>query len=128
MNAALDAYALRQKTIAKNVANINTPGYIPERVRFEEEFHKQQEVLRGSETNNFHQSLGDKSRLDVQSEAYKSVVPEAEVYQSGDNSVNIDTEMSEMAQNQIRTRFASQMLSRYFKGLNSAITGQATQG
>jgi len=127
MNAALDAYALRQKTIAKNIANINTPDYIPERVRFEEEFHNQQEVLNGIQTRNNHQSLGDTSKLDVNSEAYKSIVPEAEAYQSGDNSVNIDKEMSDLAQNQIRTRFAAQMLSKYFKGLNSAITGQPTQ-
>ncbi|RMF32645.1 MAG: hypothetical protein D6747_08745 [Chlorobiota bacterium] len=34
MSTALEAYALRQRTIAKNIANATTPGYRPERVRF----------------------------------------------------------------------------------------------
>jgi len=34
---ALDAAALRHETIASNIANINTPGYMPLRVNFEEQ-------------------------------------------------------------------------------------------
>ena len=34
--SALDGLALRQQVIAQNVANLNTPGYTPLRVDFEE--------------------------------------------------------------------------------------------
>lgn len=33
---ALDAAVLRHKVIANNIANINTPGYRPQQVRFED--------------------------------------------------------------------------------------------
>lgn len=36
VSLALDAAALRQQAIAANIANANTPGYRPVRVRFEE--------------------------------------------------------------------------------------------
>ncbi len=127
MNAALDAYALRQKTISKNIANVNTPGYKPEKVRFEDEFRNQQEALKGINNHNFHLPLGDKTLANIEIDTYKAKIPEGEIYMSGDNSVNIDREMSDLAQNQIRARFASQMLSRYFKGLSSSITGQQNQ-
>ena len=34
---ALDAYALRHQTISNNLANINTPGYKRQEVRFEDQ-------------------------------------------------------------------------------------------
>src|SRR5690606_38210897 len=36
-NSALDGLALRQRVIANNVANLNTPGYLAQRVSFERE-------------------------------------------------------------------------------------------
>lgn len=34
---ALDAASLRQQALANNIANLNTPGYVPYRVQFEEQ-------------------------------------------------------------------------------------------
>ena len=34
---ALDAYALRHQTISNNLANVNTPGYKRQEVRFEDQ-------------------------------------------------------------------------------------------
>ena len=48
MNKALDAYALRQQTFAKNIANADTPNYRPEKVEFEELFHREEVVLKRS--------------------------------------------------------------------------------
>jgi flagellar basal-body rod protein FlgB len=122
LNSALDAYALRQNTISKNIANINTPHYKPESVKFEEQFQNQFALLSGENGG----SMGNSpSSTDVfRSEKTVAPIPEAEVYFSGETSVNIDKELGELARNQIRTRFASQMLSKYFRGLGSAITGQ----
>jgi flagellar basal-body rod protein FlgB len=41
LSRLLDACALRQRVIAQNVANVNTPGYQRLVVRFEEELAKQ---------------------------------------------------------------------------------------
>lgn len=124
MNAAMDAYSMRQVTIARNIANATTPNYRPEKVRFEEEFEKIRGVVaRGNRTDPRHAALGDKMRNNIQGEVGDAPVPSPEVHFSGESHVNIDKEMSELAQNQIRFRFVSRMTSRYFRGLQTAIKG-----
>lgn len=120
---ALDAYALRQRTIAKNIANATSPGYRPERVRFEEEFQESQNMLRGTRSEGGHTSIGPRPPGDVAGEREDAPIPKPEVYFAGESHVNIDKEMSEMAQNQIRFRLASRLTQRYFSGLQSAIRG-----
>lgn len=126
-NKALDAYALRQKTIAKNIANATTPDYRPEAVRFEEELQKTLISAPGARTNSGHISMGDKSLGEVKGEAHLAQMPRAEIYHSGESHVNIDKEMAELAQNQIRFRFASRTMARYFQGLQGAARGVSPQ-
>jgi flagellar basal-body rod protein FlgB len=124
MKSALDAYAVRQKTIAKNIANENSPHYRPEEVKFEELFNNNELVLKGENSNSKHIPLGGGNPSSVEGEIADSAVPSSEVYFSGETHVNIDKEMSAMAQNQIRYRFTSQMVGKFFGGLQSAIQGQ----
>lgn len=124
LNRAMDTYALRQQTIAKNIANATTPNYRPESVRFEEEFQKLHGVAaKGETTNSLHISMGVSNPGDIEGNVEDAVVPKPEVFFSGESHVNIDKEMSELAQNQIRFRFASKMTARYFKGIQGAIKG-----
>lgn len=125
MNSALDTYALRQQTIAKNIANINSPHYRPESVKFEEFFHQQEAVLAGNTTTDTHIPLGASNPPFAEGEKIPQEVPSPQVYFSGETHVNIDKEMSSLAQNQIRYRFVSQMVNRYFSGMQSAIQGQS---
>lgn len=125
MNSALDTYALRQQTISKNIANINSPHYRPESVKFEEFFHQQEVVLAGSTTTDSHIPLGASNPSFAEGEKVPQEVPSPQVYFSGETHVNIDKEMSSLAQNQIRYRFVSQMVNRYFSGMQSAIQGQS---
>ncbi len=123
MNRALDAYALRQQTSAKNIANATSPNYRPERVKFEEFFNEQSAALTGSRTEQLHIPLGKPSVADIEGVKENRPIPAAEVYFSGDTHVNIDREMSELAQNQIRYRFTSRMVKKFFGDLSSVITG-----
>lgn len=124
LNRAMDTYALRQQTIAKNIANATTPNYRPESVRFEEEFQKLQGVAaKGETTSSLHIPMGVSSPGDIEGNVEDAAVPKPEVFFSGESHVNIDKEMSELAQNQIRFRFASKMTARYFKGIQGAIKG-----
>lgn len=124
LNRALDTYTLRQKTIAKNIANATTPNYRPERVRFEEEFQKLQGIAaRGDRTNDVHIPMGTPNSGEIEGNVEDAAVPKPEVFFSGESHVNVDHEMAELAQNQIRFRFASKMMGRYFKGLQGAIKG-----
>jgi flagellar basal-body rod protein FlgB len=123
INRGMDAYSMRQKVIAENISNATSPGYRPEKVKFEEYFHDSGVVAIGSKTNEKHIPLGKKSVDEVEGEFSPANVPNAEVYFSGETNVNIDKEMSELAQNQIRFRFASKALRAYFTGLQTAIRG-----
>lgn len=125
MNRALDTYALRQRTTAKNIANVNSPHYRPERVKFEEFFHDEEVVLKGNSTDGVHIPTGKPDIEAVKGEVNEREIPGPEVYFSGETHVNIDKEMAEMAQNQIRYRFGSQAVSKVFRGMNSAISGRS---
>lgn len=124
LNKALDAYALRQKVIAKNIANATSIGYKPQEVKFEELLNAPDIVAKGKITNELHIPIGKKEVNEIELKAEEANVPEPEVYFSGESSVNIDKEMANLAKNQIRFRFASQIVKSYFQGLQSAITGQ----
>jgi flagellar basal-body rod protein FlgB len=127
MNRALDAYALRQRTTSKNIANSTSPHYRPEYVKFEEFFQNQEVTLKGSTTDEVHIPVGKPDITDVKGEVEDASIPKPEIFFSGDTHVNIDKEMSNMAQNQIRFRFASSMTGKFFKGLSSAIEGTGQQ-
>lgn len=123
MHKALDAYALRMTTIAENIANANTVGYSPKKVVFEDLF--KQNI---SQMQNFFEL--ERSRLDISRSdkiieplVVEQELPESEKFISGQAHVNLDKEMAELAETQIRFRMVSRLLRRYFAGLNSAITG-----
>lgn len=126
MNKALDAYSLRQRTISKNIANVTSPHYRPEEVKFEEFFNEAETSAKGTQTDEMHIPIGKKGVDQVEAERADAEVPAPEVYFSGETHVNIDKEMSKLAQNQIRFRFGSLMVKGYFQGMQSAINGQRT--
>lgn len=122
----MDAYALRQQTTAKNIANATSPRYRPERVKFEELFVQQEVVIKGGGSDDFHIPIGKNAGDDVEGEKMDREIPEPEIFFSGETHVNIDKEMSEMAQNQIRFRFASLATKKFFNGMSNAIRGSST--
>ncbi|MCE5305555.1 flagellar basal body rod protein FlgB [bacterium] len=123
MNRALDAYALRTKTIAKNIANLDTPQYRPEKVKFEEYFQDAEIALVGIRTDSMHIQLGKPEEGSVKGDIAAQDIPQPQLFFSGETHVDIDREMSSLAETQIRFRFASQMVGKYFRGMNQAITG-----
>lgn len=123
LNKALDAYSMRQASIAKNIANSTTSGYQPERVRFEELFQESTVTTVGLTTDEKHIPLGKTNPNNVVADEIKADVPEPEVFFSGESHVNIDKEMSELAQNQIRFRFAAKAVKAYFTEIQTAIRG-----
>ncbi len=123
LSTALDAYALRQRTIAKNIANATTPGYRPERVRFEQEFLQSELMLQGTRSDNQHLRIGPPFDNEIRPEREGAPVPKPEVYFAGESHVNVDKEMGELAKNQIRFRLVARLAQRYFAGLQQAIKG-----
>ncbi len=126
LNRALDAYALRQRVIAENIANATTPNYRPQRVRFEEFFQQHEGVVnRGTRSDPRHIPIGPPDPATVVGEREEAALPEPQRYAAGVSHVDLDQEMSELLQTQIRFRFAARMVARYFQSLQTAIRGMS---
>lgn len=129
LNKALDAYALRQKVTAANIANITTAGYKSQGVSFEELLSAADNgiVLQPSNEGTGHLPLSPRSKLQnvepIVYELAEKKPPGYNAMASGFNDVNIDMEMVELAKNQIRFKFGSRILGDAFRGIQKAIRG-----
>lgn len=123
LHKSLDAYAMRQKSISDNIANVDTPGYRRSEVKFEENLKAalDKKGLFGYRTHPKHMRVG-KPRIDE----LKPIpfIPKDESLASGKNNVDIDHEMAELAKNQIRFAYAARFVERSFAKLKSAIRGE----
>lgn len=128
LSKALDTYSLRQHVISSNIANINTIGYQAKRVRFEDELQSATRGERGGSgtTHPRHIPIDAGKTTEIQPrvvETQDDIREENDSLASGVNNVDIDQEMAEMAENQIRFRFTARMISGAFKGLQKSIRG-----
>jgi flagellar basal-body rod protein FlgB len=127
LSRAIDAYSLRHRTIAANLSNITTAGYRARTVSFEEELADamNQGGLRGVVTHERHLPVGgpDGERLRPAVHERRESDPQRDMLASGVNDVDLDEEMTELARNQIRYRFAARLLSETFRGLQKSIRG-----
>lgn len=105
LSSALDGLALRQRAIADNIANINTPGHQATRVVFEDALRAA--VARGSGV--------------VEAGVERSLEPT----RSNGNNVNLDTETLSNIDTVLRFQFATQALSGQAASVTKAI-GQAS--
>jgi len=123
LEKGLDAYALRQKSISDNIANVDTPGYKRSAVRFEEDLKAALDKtgLRGYRTDLQHFRVGNPRIEDVEPVPFH---PDDNSLASGKNNVDIDHEMAELAKNQIRFEYASRLIQRGFTHIRSAIRGE----
>lgn len=101
LNSALDGLALRQRVIANNVANIQTPGYQAQRVSFEDELS--QAVRHGSGA--------------VTAQVARSLEPTRE----DGNNVNLDTETLLNVDTNLRYQLATQAISGQFSSVRAAM-------
>jgi flagellar basal-body rod protein FlgB len=117
---SMDAGMLRARTIANNIANVNTPGYRRVEVKFEDQLRRalNKTRLKGAKTDNGHLDLGRKDVSKVNPEAFR---PNDSTLPSGVNNVDIDTEMAKLAENQILYNFSTNAFRGVFRKLNAAI-------
>lgn len=114
----LDLAAARQKLKSGNIANISTPGYKSRDIDFQKEFNRavgNSSRLAGITTHSQHIPLGQ----------HKDRIPrviETQIRDGEMNSVDIDKEMSSMAQNNLLFTVSATLLQRKFDGIRKAIT------
>lgn len=101
LNSALDGLSLRQRAIADNIANINTPDYHAKRVRFEQELARAVDAGTGRATATVGESL-EPTRLNG-------------------NNVNLDTETLSSIDTMLRYQFATQAVNGSFASVRTAL-------
>jgi flagellar basal-body rod protein FlgB len=101
MSSALDALSLRQRVIADNIANVQTPGYQAKRVEFEDALTAA--VKHGSGT--------------VKATTQTSLEPTRE----DGNNVNLDTETLQNIDTNLRYQLATQAADQEFSTMRIAL-------
>lgn len=101
LNSALDGLALRQRAIADNVANIQTPGYQAKKVQFEDALSRAVEGGSGAVTATVARSL-EPTRTDG-------------------NNVNLDQETLSNVDTNLRYQLATQAVDGTFSSVRAAM-------
>lgn len=116
----LNYCALKNKVIANNIANVNTENYKREDVSFKNLLNENTNSLLKTTENRHISSFNSSLSNDPQ---FKIVIDESEDNVSGINNVNIEREMSELAENTLRFKFASKKIGDYYRTLQNVIKG-----
>lgn len=121
---ALDGLTARQRAIANNIANVDTPQFKGSEVRFEQQLARATSRQQGTSdvemfrTDERHLSFGGAS-----GEVAPEVVQLDETTLRNDgNNVDIDQEMVKLADTQIRYDAAVRLVSQRYGMLQSIIT------
>ncbi len=109
----LDAIALRQEAIARNIANLETPGY--RRVDLAQSFKAELEKACAA---------GDSQQI---ASLKPALAPDLDAVPSSrdGNTVNLETEMMNLNQNTLANAVESQIVSGQLLKLQLAISGKA---
>ena len=111
LNKLLDASALRQRVLADNLANADTPRFKRRDVEFREMLAKAVDSA-------------DARELSVVQP--KIVVDTAAPVRPDGNSVSMQRELGEMTENSLLYQFATRAVSRKFDTIRKAIRGRVT--
>jgi flagellar basal-body rod protein FlgB len=106
LHSALRGLSLRQRTIADNIANVETPGFLAGRVDFES-------------------SLRDAVAAGRPADAGASTARSVEPTRLNGNNVNLDAETLALVETGLRYQLTVQALTNKFTGVRSAIGRQA---
>lgn len=106
LEAGIKAEHLRQKTIASNLANIETPGYRRVQIRFEELLEK---ALKSARQTNI---------TELEPEVYH---PQDTPVKPNGNDVSLEGEIGQMIQNSLRHKAYVRLLNKKYQQIAQAI-------
>ncbi|MFN8455290.1 MAG: flagellar basal body rod protein FlgB [Anaerolineae bacterium] len=117
---ALDGLSVRQRATAHNIANVDTPGYKAQHVSFEDHL---QRALQNNPAEGLSLELTDSAHLDLTGSQAPAIEMQRESNQlrNDENNVDIDLEMTNLAQTTIRYQALSQISGMKFALLRSII-------
>ncbi len=114
LGKAADASALRQKTIANNIANVDTPHYKRQDVSFAENL---QRALKNSRFETLDHKIDSLKLSRLKGTVYTDSLNYS--YRLDGNNVDIDTENVEMASNQLLYQGITQSITSEFQHLQA---------
>jgi flagellar basal-body rod protein FlgB len=128
LGKSVDMRAKNQNLIASNIANAETPNFIPKTLAFEQEL---QGALKNgqagkrslSEPHARHIAIRGGNGNSLQSVHGQVIETPASTPGKDGNAVELENEMSTLAENQIMFNASVQMLNKKFDGLRTAIKG-----
>ena len=112
LRKTLDTAVLRQKSIANNIANVETPGYRRSTVSFEGELKRVLDKNSGPQALDAVQELQPIRQTDTQS----PMRPDG-------NNVNIDAEIADLNKTVLMNRAAATLLQLRGSMIKSAVKG-----
>ncbi|MEN0649151.1 flagellar basal body rod protein FlgB [Caldifermentibacillus hisashii] len=121
LNQALDYSTTKQKVISQNIANVDTPNYkaqevLPFKTILKNEL-KNTNHLSAQITNNKHIPFSSSENGTI------TIVKNNTQYNESGNSVDVDQEMTKLAENQIYYNALIDRISGKFQTLQSVIKG-----
>ncbi|NEW05539.1 flagellar basal body rod protein FlgB [Paenibacillus sp. SYP-B3998] len=124
MERTLDASSLRQKVIANNVANVDTPYFKRSEVMFEELLQGQMSSatpsIEGYRTDRRHFVIGKSTNV----ESPEIKTDKTTAINNNMNNVDMDYEMSLMAKNQLKYNTMIQQMNSEFKKFRTVLGGK----
>lgn len=125
LGKSIDLRAKNQNLIASNIANAETPNFVPKSLAFEDEL---QGALKSGNRRGASPAVTHPRHIPIrtaggglQSVSGKIVETPAKTPGKDGNAVELENEMGKMTENQVMFNVSVQMLSKKLEGLRSAI-------
>lgn len=121
LNKTLNVTSLRHRALSNNVSNAGTVNYKRKDVDFATYLRSQVEKpkIAGMRTDARHMVVGNAAQ-----KAPRVYQPDTGPNSTGVNNVDVDMEMSNLAQNHLLYNVGARLLSGQFQGLRKSISGQ----
>jgi len=116
----IDYLMVKNDVLSKNIANIGTKNYKREDVVFK---NLMNENMNGALRTTNPKHFGSNGSAFVGGKNFQMVYEKDNDAVSGINNVDIDKEMTELAETTLLYRFASRKIGNYFKNIQSVIRG-----
>jgi flagellar basal-body rod protein FlgB len=113
LGKTLDGTAARQRTLADNIANVDTPGYVRQEVTFESQLRDAMSAADAAPAS----EVSTIEAVDLAASRDASTPA-----RSNGNNVVIEKEMGDVARNMLQYETAAHLLSLRMRALRSAIS------
>ncbi|GAF09679.1 flagellar basal-body rod protein FlgB [Paenibacillus pini JCM 16418] len=124
MESGLQAANTRQKVLANNIANAETPYFKKSDVSFEsllqQEINGEMPELRGKVTDSRHFAIGPISSIP----SPVITVDQSTAMNNNLNNVDVDSEMSKLAENQLQYNSYIQQMNEQIKMIRTVVEGR----